>query len=587
METWYNQNCCYRSKVVLIWVLPILTILAIIAIITGRVSTKKHCRSSKDKATNLQLTVPYCSSSSSSSPPTWDVFLSFYGKDTRGNFTSHLYFALDKAGILTFKDDHALEKGQEISFSLLNAIRNAKMFIVVLSENYAQSPWCLDELAEIIRCKRTKKQVLPVFYYVDPSDIRHQYGSFGKALDGHKQCYSIDVIEKWKSALSEIAQLSGYHLRKEAHENESDTIQEIVGNVVKQESNAVSQFENYLFGIDSAVEDIHQKLRLEADDVRVIGICGMGGIGKTTIAKAFYNSYFNKFDISSFNENVKQYPHGGSSLLPSLEQLLIDLFRKKDSKVPDIGSRIRKLKQILYSKKALIVLDDLDQSNYTELLANLGNFISAGSRIVITTRDASLLTKLKAVMLVDIYMVKTLGKVDSLELFSYHAFRKPVPPENFRELCLSFVTYAGGLPLALKVLGSSLLERNYDFWKAKLEKVQQIPENDIQKILKLSYDELDDETEKEIFLDIAFFFVGEDRDDAACVFKSCGFFPEVGIPILVEKCLLKINTNNKFEMHNLIQDMGKKLGRSTRLFLRGNAWKDLQNLEVIKMKTLL
>ncbi|XP_074327556.1 uncharacterized protein LOC141665472 [Apium graveolens] len=477
-----------------------------------------------------------------------------------------------------------VEKGQEISSGLLDAIKHSKIFIVVVSENYAHSPWCLNELVQILSCKTTEVHVVPVFYNVDPSDVRHQKGSFGKAIDCHKKRYSVDMIEKWKSALSQIAALSGHHLRKEANENESDTIQEIVGNVATRTSTTVSPLEKYLFGIDSAVEEIYQNLSMESNDVRAIDICGMGGIGKTTIAKAFYNKYFNQFDISCFNGNVKQNSQGGSHLFPLLEQLLDDLLRKKDCKVADVESRIRKLKQILHSKKALIIMDDLDQSNYSELLTSIGILFSAGSRIIITTRDANLLHKIKMeISEVDIYMVKTLKKIDSLELFSYHAFRKPVPPENFRELSLKFVTYAGGLPLALKVLGSSLLGRTYEFWTAKLEKVKEIPENDIQKVLKLSYDELDDETEKAIFIDIAFFFVGKAKDEAVHVFKSCDFFPDVGIPILVDRCLLTIDTNNKLEMHNLIQDMGRKLGKSTHLFLRGNAWKDLQNREVIKI----
>lgn len=84
--------------------------------------------------------------------------------------------------------------------------------------------------------------------------------------------------------------------------------------------------------------------------------------------------------------------------------------------------------------------------------------------------------------------------LNSSELFSYHAFRRNMPPKSFMELSLSFVNYAKGVPLALKVLGSYLCGRTcLLFWKSKLEKVRQIPDENIQEILQLSYDELSDE----------------------------------------------------------------------------------------------
>ncbi|KAL8091691.1 hypothetical protein AgCh_034087 [Apium graveolens] len=527
--------------------------------------------------TNTQLTVPH-----SSSLPRWDVFLSFYGKDTRRNFIAHLYFALDQAGILTFRDDPALEKGEEISSGLLKAIKDSKMFVVVLSEKYARSPRCLNELVEILSCNRTGNQVIPVFYHVDPSDLRHHKGAFGEALDYHGKRYSVDMIEKWKSALAKIAQLSGYHLKKDADENESNTLQEIVENVVEQTSTGALHLEEYLVGINSAVEEIYQKLSMESNDVRAIGICGMGGIGKTTTAKYFYNKYSNTYDVSCFIENIEQFSQGGTPLLSFLEQLLIGLLRRKDYAVKNVETGIKQLERILSAKKALIVLDDLHPSIYSEFFARRGYLFSAESRIIITTRDSNLLTQLRVdISQVDIYMVKELGDIDSLKLFSYHAFREPKPPESFRELTVRFATYAGGVPLALKVLGSSLRGRTQEsFWKAKLEKVRKIPNKDIQEILQLSYDELD-ETEKSIFLDIAFFFVGKDKDEAVHIFDSCDYFPDAGIPILVERCLLTIDENNNFRMHNLIQDMGCKLGKSRGLFWRG-ALEEMQSVEPSK-----
>ncbi|XP_063946462.1 disease resistance protein RPV1 [Daucus carota subsp. sativus] len=587
MDTTNNQlTGPYCPKEVLfIWALPVLTLLAILAIIIRSFSIKNRCPP-KDTTSNLHLTTPPLSSSSS--PPTsWDVFLSFYGKDTRRNFIANLYFSLDQAGIQTFRDDPSLEKGEEISKGLHNAIRSSNKFVVVISENYARSPWCLDELVEILDCKRTNTQVVPVFYYVNPSDLRHLRGSFREALDFHKKLYPVTKIKKWRSALAEISDLSGYTLKKDADENESDTIQEIVENVALQVSTKVLHLEECLFGVDSAVEKIYKKVNIKSDDFCTIGLWGMGGIGKTTTAKAFFNKYSKDFDISCFVENVIQNSKGSNPLVSLLEQLLSELLKRKDYKVPDVERGTRLLKQILSSKKALVVLDDLDQSNHSELLVWICNLFSDGSRIIVTTRDVNLLYQLRVdISKVYIYKVKKLSPEESLELFNCHAFRKATPPENLRELSVKIVDYVEGLPLALKVLGSSLRGRtDVSFWKAQLQKVRVNPE--IQNILKLSYDGLGDKTEKALFLDIVFFFIGKDKDEGAHVFRSCNFCPEAGIPILLERCLITIDKNNTFQMHALIQDMGKdvileesKHGKAKRLYLsNGNPCHALQNLE--------
>ncbi|KAG7944414.1 hypothetical protein I3843_15G100900 [Carya illinoinensis] len=122
------------------------------------------------------------SSSSSVHPWTHDVFLSFRGEDVRQKFISHLYHALYKRGINTYIDDK-LEKGDEISQALFQAIEGSMISIIILSKNYAESRWCLNELLKILECMETVKQiVLPVFYDVDPSNVRHQKGSFGEAF---------------------------------------------------------------------------------------------------------------------------------------------------------------------------------------------------------------------------------------------------------------------------------------------------------------------------------------------------------------------------------------------------------------------
>nr|XP_017225570.1 PREDICTED: TMV resistance protein N-like [Daucus carota subsp. sativus] len=531
------------------------------------------------------------------SSPLWDVFLSFRGKDTRGNFISHLYHALDQAAIRTFLDEPALEKGEEISRGLPEAIRNSKMFVVVISENYADSSWCLDELVQIMSCKRTNNQVvIPVFYYIDPSDLRHHKGSFGAALKKHEKRHSFDRIHEWKSALTEFADLSGYHLKDTKEEREAHTVEHIVEDVLSQVPTKTVHLERCLFGIDLAVEEIYQQLSIESNDVRTLGICGMGGIGKMTIAKAFYIKHAHEFDISCFMENDKQNSQGASPPLSLLHQLLKELLRVKKLKVRDYGSALRKLRDILCFNKALIVFDDWDQSNYSELVVEICKLLSDGSKTIITARDKNLPNQLKVEMSkVDTYVVKCLNEINSLELFSYHAFRKSHPPRKYLALSESFVTYAEGLPLALKVLGSFLCSRaDVSFWKVILKKIQKSPMKNIQNILQLSYDWLEDDTQKAIFLDIVFFFLGKKIDEAVDVFRSLEFFPECGIPFLVERCLLTIDSDNRLRMHNLIQEMGRNIiheeskhGESRCLFLdQDEAFQRLPN-RVNKMLNIL
>ena len=157
--------------------------------------------------------------STSSSTRRWKyaVSLSFRGEDTREGFTSHLYKALCDKGINTFIDDK-LPRGEEISEELIQAIKNSSILVIVFSENYAESKWCLDELAEIVECREKDRevQIHPVFYNVDPSEIRNQNGNFGIALANHEMKFknNKDKVQRWRDALRKAANASGWHYKK-------------------------------------------------------------------------------------------------------------------------------------------------------------------------------------------------------------------------------------------------------------------------------------------------------------------------------------------------------------------------------------
>src|ERR1044072_3596425 len=163
--------------------------------------------------------LPSSSSSSSSTSSityafTYDVFLSFRGSDTRYSFTGNLYSALSDKGIHTYIDDEELHKGDEITPSLEKAIEKSRIFIIVLSKDYASSSFCLDELSKILDCSHKESRLVwPVFYDVDPSDVRKQTGSFGEAMALHMERFkdNKDKLQKWRMALQQVANFSGGH----------------------------------------------------------------------------------------------------------------------------------------------------------------------------------------------------------------------------------------------------------------------------------------------------------------------------------------------------------------------------------------
>ena len=167
-------------------------------------------------STSIQ-TVPSSFTSAFSKPqPEYDVFLSFRGEDTRYKFTDHLYHALDEKKIITFRDDKELEMGKPISLELLETIEKSRIAVIIFSENYASSTWCLEELTKIDECRdREILTVLPIFYHVEPTDVRSQKNTFAKDFAKHENRFEENPtkVQKWKTALTNVASLSGRHLK--------------------------------------------------------------------------------------------------------------------------------------------------------------------------------------------------------------------------------------------------------------------------------------------------------------------------------------------------------------------------------------
>lgn len=149
----------------------------------------------------------------------YDVFLSFRGEDTRKSFVDHLYTTLHEKGIHAFRDDLELRRGKFISPELLNAIENSRFAVVIFSQNYADSSWCLEELTKIVECNKQNigQTVIPVFYGVDPSVVRKQKESYGDAFAKHEEnLEGLDEknkIKAWRDALKDAANISGFDVQ--------------------------------------------------------------------------------------------------------------------------------------------------------------------------------------------------------------------------------------------------------------------------------------------------------------------------------------------------------------------------------------
>ncbi|XP_070665959.1 TMV resistance protein N-like [Malus domestica] len=516
----------------------------------------------------------------------YDVFLSFRGEDTRRTFTDHLYTALNNKGFLTFRDDDELERGEDIKPGLQKAIRQSKTSVVVFSKDYASSGWCLDELVMILERKRTTSDhvVLPVFYDVDPSHARKQTGSIGKAFASHEKTQSPNKVRGWREALAELADLAGMVLSNQADGYESKFITKIVKVIGDKLIRMPLGVESNLIGIQSRVKHINLWLQDGSTDVGIVAVHGMSGIGKTTIAKYVYNSNFTSFEGSSFVENIRETASQPNGLVQMQMQLLYDILKGKKEKVHNVSEGISKIVRAISSRRVLLVLDDVDHKDQLDAVLRMKDRFYPGSKIIITTRHERLL---KAHQVTKVHEVETLDYDESLELLSWHAFGQDHPPEGYMEYSKKLVQHTGGLPLALQVLGSSLLGESVGVWESALEKLKVIPNGEIMNKLRISYDSLQDDHDRKLFLHIACFLIGRDKNYVVRILDGCDFYTTVGIQNLIDRCLVKIDTDNKVNMHDLIRDMGREIVRleSEEPEKRSRLWRRKDSFQVLREKT--
>ena len=339
--------------------------------------------------------------------------------------------------------------------------------------------------------------------------------------------------------------------------HESIVIQKIIARIFSELYHKQPCAAEDLVGMDSCVEGILDSyLSEELGDVRLVGICGMGGMGKTTLAQEIFRRISGNFEASSFIANVRDETknHG---LVPLQKQLLSKILMEREINIWNVCEGINVIRNTLCNKNVLIVLDDVDGDEQLKALVGRHDWFGPGSRIILTSRDSQFL---KRNGVDDVYNITGLNDDEALKLFSWSAFKKPHPEENYVDLSKDFVNYAKGLPLALKVLGSSLFAKRTNEWKSALDKLKEEPNRNILDILQISFDGLTN-SQKGLFLDIACFFKGKNKDCIRDILESFCYYLDYNIGVLMDKSLITIDDHEILWMHDLLQDMGQDIVR--------------------------
>eukprot|EP00253_Pinus_taeda_P011787 PITA_11787 len=521
----------------------------------------RHRRVTPSSSTSTSM----AASPSTSSNSNYEVFINHRGPDVKNTLASHLYYRLCDRGFRVFLDREEMQVGDRLDSQILGAIATSSVHIAIFSPRYAESRWCLDEL---VKMQESNATIVPVFYNVKPSDLRIRMdearhglmdqimeflwcrlgyilrflgfsgannGVYDKAFRNHvkKMRCSQETIAGWKQALSDVSTLSGLEL--DEYNRDEGELANVVVQVVEENVRKPQLYvAKYPTGLDEKLQDFEKT-----------------GSSDTAGRPRLWGLWV---------------------LANKLHQGLTS----QDLRVSNIAEGISVLSRRLAGFKALVILDDIDDAERLKaLFSPLKEALSSDSLIILTSRNRDFLSSNEVS---SIYKLSGLDREKSQSLFCMHAFQEPQPGAGFEEVVTKFLDTCDGLPLSLEVLGGQLYQKDLEYWEAELLKISDLVlPSDIQNSLKISYDCLDRQ-EKEIFLDIACFFIEEDKDLVIKICDGSGWKGRLNLQNLEYKCILEIDSKNRIRMHNHLRDLGRDFAEKELPNCHRRLWRPTDNL---------